>query len=140
MHRFKWLGTLVLGGMLSACNAWDSSPSSSSSSGNVSTQGSPAVPVQAGQPGPGGAVSANLVWAAPTQNIDGTILTDLAGYYVRYGTSADTLNQIVSVAGAHQTSYQFTGLQTGATYYFSVTAYDATGRESEASETISKTI
>jgi ABC-type glycerol-3-phosphate transport system substrate-binding protein len=31
--------------------------------------------------------SATLTWDAPTTNVDGTPLTDLAGYKVYYGTS-----------------------------------------------------
>jgi hypothetical protein len=31
---------------------------------------------------------ATLSWTAPTENTDGTTLANLAGYRIRYGTSA----------------------------------------------------
>ncbi len=37
--------------------------------------------------------SAELTWTAPTQNEDGSALTNLAGYKVRYGTSPGSLTQ-----------------------------------------------
>jgi len=42
--------------------------------------------------------SVSLSWTAPTQNANGTTLTDLAGYYIYYGTSANRMTQSVKIA------------------------------------------
>jgi Putative Ig domain len=49
--------------------------------------------------------SAALSWTAPTQNTDGSALTDLAGYRVYHGTSPSALSDVVQVPGATSTSY-----------------------------------
>ena len=48
--------------------------------------------------------SAELTWTAPTQNEDGTPLTNLAGYKIRYGSSYGALNQVVDVPNPGITS------------------------------------
>ena len=83
--------------------------------------------------------SVTLSWSAPTLNTNGTILNDLAGYYINYGTSATALSQTVTVTGATSTTYTVANLVPG-TYYFSVTAYSSAGTESAPSPTVSKTI
>jgi hypothetical protein len=83
--------------------------------------------------------SATLSWDPPTQNTDGTPLTDLAGYYIHYGTSANDLTQTIAVQGSNVSEYEITNLTQG-TYYFAVTAYTSDGTESPASNVASKTI
>ncbi len=95
-----------------------------------------AITVNASAPEPG---TATLSWVAPTENTDGTPLTDLAGYRVHYGTSSDALTQTIDVSGATATSLIVTGLDPG-TYYFAVTALTSSGQESAPSDTASKTI
>jgi Fibronectin type III domain len=91
-------------------------------------------------PGTGnGTGTATLTWTAPTENTDGTALTDLAGYHIYYGTSAEALTQEVDVPGAVTTTYEISGLSSG-TYYFAVTAYSSIGIESAESNVGSKTI
>jgi len=80
-----------------------------------------------------------LSWVAPTLNTDGTILNDLAGYTIDYGTSATAMTQSVTVTGATSTRYTIASLAPG-TYYFSVTAYSSAGTQSTPSPTVSKTI
>jgi hypothetical protein len=75
----------------------------------------------------------------PTETTDGAPLTDLAGYYIRYGTSADDLNQTIAVQGGGVSEYEITNLAQG-TYYFTVVAYTSDGTESTASDMASKTI
>jgi hypothetical protein len=73
--------------------------------------------------------SATLSWTPPTENSNGSVLTDLAGYHVYYGTTA-ALGQSVTLANPGLTRYVLTGLaQT--TWYFAMTAYDSAGRESD---------
>jgi hypothetical protein len=83
--------------------------------------------------------SATLTWTAPTQNTDGTPLTDLSGYHIYYGTSASALTTTITVASASETSYVVTGLAPG-TYYFAVVAYNSAGMDSPESNVGSKTI
>ena len=83
--------------------------------------------------------SASLSWVAPVANTDGSILNDLAGYHIYYGTSATALTNQISVTGGSSTTYVVSGLATG-TYYFAVTAYTSAGTESAQSNVGSKTI
>ena len=84
-----------------------------------------------------GTGTATLSWAAPTTNVDGTPLTDLAGYKVHFGTSPGVYTSIVV---GDVTSYQIDGLTKGKTYYFTVTAYDTKGSESDYAPVASKLI
>lgn len=79
-----------------------------------------------------------LTWTPPTQNTDGTALTNLAGYRVHYGRSATALDQVVQLANPALTSYTVTGLAP-AQWFFGVRAYTTQGAESSLSNVISKT-
>jgi len=83
--------------------------------------------------------AATLSWSAPTSNVDGSELNDLGGYVIRYGTSADQLNQTITITDKSLTTYQVTGL-TPATYFFAVQSVNTSGAESELSSVASKTI
>jgi hypothetical protein len=82
---------------------------------------------------------ATLDWMPPTQNSDGTILTNLAGYTVYFGTSPNDLSQSVKVSNPGLASYSVTGLTSG-TWYFAVTSYSADGVESTRTSTVTTTI
>jgi Putative Ig domain len=83
--------------------------------------------------------SATLSWTAPTQNTDGSALTDLGGYRIYYGTSASALNQTITVSNAGLTTYVIDSLATG-TWYFAVKSLDTGGVESDLSGVVSDTI
>jgi Fibronectin type III domain len=83
--------------------------------------------------------STTLSWTAPTENTDGSPVTDLAGYYVHYGTSPDELTNTITVADATSTTCIISGLTEG-TYYFAVVAYTAAGTKSGESNVASQTI
>jgi putative Ig domain-containing protein len=83
--------------------------------------------------------SATLSWTPPTQNTDGTSLTNLAGYRIYYGTSASALNRTIQVANPGLSRYVVEDLA-AATWYFSVRAYTTTGSESAGSNTATKTV
>jgi hypothetical protein len=83
--------------------------------------------------------TAKVSWVAPTENIDGTALTDLAGYRIYYGTSSSALTQTIQIANAATLQYVVSGLATG-TWYFAVTSYTTAGQESSPSPVSSKTI
>jgi len=82
---------------------------------------------------------ATLDWLPPTENSDGSTLTNLAGYTVYYGTSPDNLAQSVKVTNPGLTAYAVTGLTSG-TWYFAVTSYSADGVESSRTTTVSTKI
>jgi len=81
---------------------------------------------------------ATLSWVAPSINEDGTPLTDLAGYKIYYGTASGNYTQ--NVDAGNVTTYAFTNLTDGKTFYFVATAYNAAKFESKYSNEISKTI
>ena len=73
--------------------------------------------------------SATVSWIPPTVNTDGSVLGNLAGYYIYYGTSPDNLSHSVTVTNAGLTRYVLSGLATQ-TWYFAMTAYNSIGVES----------
>lgn len=82
---------------------------------------------------------AKLTWTPPTQNTDGSALTDLAGYKIYYGTSASAMNTVVDVTNEALTTYTVEPLGP-ATWYFSMTAYNAAGVESAKSNSVNKVV
>lgn len=86
------------------------------------------------------AESVTVTWCSPTQNIDGSALTNLAGYTIKYGPSPGSgqstqtlpvadgrLTCALSVAncgGNNECSTVISGLMLGQRYYFSVFAYN----------------
>jgi hypothetical protein len=83
--------------------------------------------------------TATLSWSPPTQNTDGTTLTNLAGFRISYGSSSGALNQTIEVANPGLATYVVTGLSSG-NWYFAVRAYNSSGAESANSSVVSKTI
>jgi hypothetical protein len=83
--------------------------------------------------------TAALTWTPVTSNTNGSVLTDLAGYQVHYGTSANAMNTVVALANPRLTTYLVTNLSSG-TWYFGVTAYASNGTESTLSNIGEKTI
>jgi len=91
----------------------------------------------------GGATATNsaiLSWDPPTTNVDGTPLTDLAGYKIYYGTQSRSYDHVITIEDPDVTTYEVTDLTPGETYYFAVTAFDVSGNESDYSNEVSKTI
>lgn len=78
-----------------------------------------------------------LSWLPPTQNTDGSVLTNLAGYRIVYGTNATTLNQAILLNNPGLTAYMVENLSP-ATYYFAVKAVTTDGIESDYSAVVSK--
>jgi len=80
-----------------------------------------------------------LQWQPPTQNTDDSPLTDLAGYHVYYGTSAEALNSKITVASPGISSYVVENLSPG-TWYFAVAAYNSNGVEGNLSGVASRSV
>jgi fibronectin type 3 domain-containing protein len=80
-----------------------------------------------------------ISWIRPTKNEDGSLLTDLAGYYIyRSEGTAEPFNRLNDepVKGI---CYTDTALINGITYLYAVTAVDYSGNESKKSPIISAT-
>lgn len=86
-----------------------------------------------------GQTSALLAWTPPTTNTDGTPLTNLAGYRVNYGASAQSLVQAVQIANPATVNYTISNLTPG-TWYFGVKAYTTQGAESALSNIVSRAV
>jgi Putative Ig domain len=83
--------------------------------------------------------SATLSWTPPTQNTDGSPLTNLAGYRVYHGSNASALNTVVDVNNPGITISVVDNLASGQ-HYFAVSAYSSSGAESDRSTIGSKLI
>jgi truncated hemoglobin YjbI len=88
---------------------------------------------------PAVAGTASLSWSQTTENTDGSRLTNLAGYVVRYGTSSTALNTQISVPSASATGVEITNLSPG-NWYFGVAAINTANVESQFSAIVGKTI
>ena len=80
-----------------------------------------------------------LNWTPPTQNTDGTPLTNLAGYDIHYGTASGKYTQTVTIDNPGIATYVVSNLSPG-TYYFSVAAVNSQGTESPLSSEVSTTV
>lgn len=87
---------------------------------------------------------ATLSWTAPTQNTDGTALTDLAGFKIYAGLVQGGPYGDVSITINNPTTTTFVvpGLAEGTTYFFVTTAFNSANpvQESDFSNEVSKLI
>jgi hypothetical protein len=82
--------------------------------------------------------SATLTWTAPTQNTDGTPLTDLAGFKIYYGINGGgPYDGVVDIPDPAATAHVIQPLGSGA-WFFVSTAYNAIGTESDFSNEVMK--
>ena len=83
--------------------------------------------------------SVTLTWTPPTENDDGTPLTDLAGYRIYWGTSSGVYPNSVTLNNPGLTSYVVENLSPG-TYEFVATSVNSAGTESAYSNPVSRTV
>ncbi len=83
--------------------------------------------------------SVTLNWTAPTQNTDGSVLMNLAGYKIYYGTSPDNYPNQISINNPGITTDLVDNL-TPNTWYFVSTAFNSAGEESDVSNVAIRTI
>ncbi len=83
--------------------------------------------------------SVTLSWTPPTENADGTALTDLAGYRIYYGTTEGDYPNMIDIANAGVATYVVENLSPDS-YFFVSTAYDVFGNESAQSNVASTTV
>jgi hypothetical protein len=69
-------------------------------------------------------------WQAPTQNTDGSPLTDLSGYTIRYGTEPGVYTQTMPVDDPTATHAVIHGLKPGTRYFVTIAANNKAGAES----------
>jgi hypothetical protein len=139
---WRSLATVVVIGALAACGGGGGSSTATSSSAAVAAVSSTDSSPPAGSSSSASTSSigaATLSWAAPDENTDGSALTNLAGYRIYYGTSADALDQVIDIPSVGITTYVLDDLTAG-TYHFSIRAYNALGAESALSNVVSDTI
>lgn len=80
-----------------------------------------------------------LSWTPPTENVNGSSLTNLASYKIYYGRSASSLNQTIELSNPGLTRFVVENL-TPAKWHFAMTSVNSQGVESTRSATVSKTI
>lgn len=88
------------------------------------------------------AVATNNVsvsWTPPTQNADGSALTDLSGYKIHYGTASGNYTGSVSVTNAGLTRYDLDSLPKGK-IFLAMTAVNTAGAESDFSKEVTVTV
>ena len=83
--------------------------------------------------------SVTLNWTPPTQNTDGSSLTDLAAYRIYYGTSQGNYPNSITLNNPGLSSYTVEDLVPG-TYYFVSTAINSDGVESDYSNVAQKVV
>lgn len=85
--------------------------------------------------------AATLSWNAPTTNIDGSPLADLAGYRIYFGNSeSGPFENRIDIGDPTATTFVVENLAPGFDYYFYSTAVNADGFESDPSNIAHKRI
>ncbi len=79
-----------------------------------------------------GSASVTLSWTPPTENEDGTALTDLAGYKIYYGDVQGSYSNSLRIDNPSISTY-VVGNLTPRTYYFVATSFNSMGIESQFS-------
>ena len=80
-----------------------------------------------------------LSWNPPTQNTDGTPLTDLAAYRIYFGTKSRQYSNEITIDNPGITTYVVDNLSPD-TYYFAATAVNSSGMESSYSGEAIRTV
>jgi hypothetical protein len=83
--------------------------------------------------------SATLSWYPPTENADGSALTDLSGYRIYYGRHKRRLDNTIVLDNPGLTRYLVEGLSPGH-WYFAMTSVNRKGAESSRSGVASKKV
>ena len=115
-----------------SADAGTSTSGSSTTSGSTTSGSTPPSTPVAG-------TSVTLGWVAPTENNNGSPITDLAGYKIHYGVTSQDYTKVVAVSNPSLSRYVLDSLESG-TYFFAITAYNSKGIESTLSGEISATL
>jgi hypothetical protein len=113
--------------------------SSSSSSSGGSSSGATTASSSSGGATTSGADNVTLSWSAPTENTNGSALTNLAGYVIYYGTSANAMTQTIDVNTTGMLTYVVSNLSAG-NWYFQIVSVNSAGVQSSPSSTVTASI
>jgi len=83
--------------------------------------------------------SVTLSWAAPTHNEDGSVLTDLDGYRLRWRKTTGDYVDSVTIENESITTYVVDHIPHGI-YEFVATSFNAAGVESRPSKAVTKSV
>jgi hypothetical protein len=138
LRQGRLLGVLAIAAALVACGGNGSSATTSASGApaaiTAGTTQPPVAPLPSSSSG-----NATLSWTAPTENTDGSVLVNLGGYVIHYGTVANDLTSSITISNPGLTTYVVDNLAAG-TYYFTLSATTTGGVQSVASNEASVTI
>jgi hypothetical protein len=96
----------------------------------------PAFSIAVSQDGLG---SVTLEWLPPESNTDGSYAGDLAGYVIYWGTEPGNYDQQVRIDNVGLTAYVVDSLEPS-TYYFTATAFNSAGVESDFSNEVVRSV
>jgi Putative Ig domain len=82
-----------------------------------------------------GTAAVTITWLPPAVNDDGTPLTDLAGYFIYYGTDPNSLENVRAIHNMGISSHVIDGLVPGQ-WHFAIKSYNTAGIESDLSGVI----
>lgn len=121
----SWLtavvGTILCAGFLAGCGGGSSDSGSDSSNTPDQTH------------------AVTLNWQPPTENTNGTSLTDLSGYTISYGPQPNDYTNTITLSNPGLTDYIVDNLSPG-TYYFTISAVAADGTQSSPSAPVMATV
>ena len=83
--------------------------------------------------------SVTLSWTAPTENEDGSSLTDLDGYNIYWGTTPGSYPESVTIDNESISTYVVENISPG-TYEFVATSFNQAGVESRYSSSVTKIV
>lgn len=135
------LAALICAG-LSACNFSNGSAANGAASASATSATSSIANSATSSTSPSTSTkSVTLSWSPPTQNSDGSSLTNLAGYTLHYGTASEDYTGSIEITSPAATSYTVSDSNFPAgTYYFAISAYNAEQVSSALSGEITVTI
>jgi hypothetical protein len=114
---------------------------SGSSAASTSASASPASVTSSTSSSTATNKSITLSWSPPTQNSNGSSLTNLAGYTLHYGTASQDYTGSIEITSPTETSYVVSNSNfPPGTYYFAISAYNAQQVSSSLSSEVSVTI
>jgi hypothetical protein len=134
-----WLALAAAMGLAGCLGNGSSSSGPSTPIGSSSTTNTGSGSGSSTAPAPT-TTNVTISWAAPTENTDGSALTNLNGFKIYYGTASKQYTNSIVLSNPGLLTYVIDALTIGTTYYFAVIAVSSAGVESTYSPEASATI
>jgi hypothetical protein len=83
--------------------------------------------------------SVTLTWTPPTENTDGTALTDLSGYRIYFSDDPAALDNVIQVSNPGLTAYVIEDLER-TDWHFAMTALNSQGIESDPTAIVTRDV